>query len=77
MDDRMVTISVKIPKELRARLKKSHIRVSAVVRHILERKALEEEARKLNGEIKRHRKLFDKISVEDVVRDLREDRAGG
>ncbi len=77
MDDRMVTISVKIPKELRARLKKSHIRVSAVVRHILERKALEEEARKLNGEIKRHRKLFDKISVEDVVRDLREDRARG
>ena len=73
-DEQMVTISVKVPRELKARIKKSKIRVSRVVRQILERKTLEEEARKLDEELRKHKKLFEKISIEDVVRDIREDR---
>jgi len=75
MDDKMVTISVKIPKALKARLKKSNIKVSAMVRNMLERKTLEEEAKRLDAELRKHRKIFAKISIEDVVRDIREDRA--
>lgn len=75
MDEQMVTISVKIPKELKARIKKSHIKVSTMVRHLLERTTLEEEAKMLDDDIRRHKKLFAKISVEDVVNDIREDRA--
>jgi post-segregation antitoxin (ccd killing protein) len=74
MDDKMVTISVKIPKELKARLKKSHIKVSALVRSVLERKTLEEEALKLDEELRKHKKLFSKINIEDVVEGIRNDR---
>ncbi len=72
--EQMVTISVKIPKRLKERLKKSHMKVSRTVRSLLERETLEEEARKLNEDIKKHRKIFDKVSIEDVVRDIKEDR---
>lgn len=72
--EQMVTISVKIPKKLKERIKKSHIKISKAVRSLLERETLEEEARKLNEDIKKHKKIFDKISVEDVIRDIREDR---
>jgi hypothetical protein len=74
MDDKMVTISVKIPKALKARLKKSNIKVSTMVRNMLERKALEEEAKRLDVELRKYRKIFAKISIDDVVRDIREDR---
>jgi Ulp1 family protease len=74
MDDKMVTISVKIPKSLKVRLKKSNIKVSAMVRNLLERKTLEEEAKRLDAELRKYRKIFAKISIDDVVRDIREDR---
>lgn len=70
----MVTISVKISRALKARMKRSHIKVSEEVREFLEAKTLKNEAEKLDIELKRHKKLFEKISVEDVVRDIREDR---
>jgi len=70
----MVTISVKIPVELKSKIKKSRMKVSNVVRALLEREMLEEEAHKLDAEIKKHKRIFDKLSVEQVVKDLREDR---
>lgn len=73
----MVTISVKIPKTLKARIKRSRMKVSMEVRNFLETKTLEEEAERLNGELRKHKKLFDKIKIEDVVEDVRNDRYGG
>lgn len=72
--EQMITISVKIPKELKERLKKSHVKVSRVVRNLLEREMLEEEARRINQDVKEHKKAFDKLSVEEVVKRIREDR---
>ena len=72
--EQMVTISVKIPKTLKERMKKSHMKASRVLRGLLERGMLEEEARRINEEVRKHRKAFDKLSVEQVVKDLREDR---
>lgn len=73
--EQMVTISVKVPRGLRERIKRSRVKVSKVVRTLLEQKILEEEARKINEEVKKHKKVFEKLSIEAVVNDLREDRA--
>lgn len=73
--ERMVTISVKVPRGLRERIKKSRVKVSEVVRNLLEQQILEEEARKINEEVKKHKKAFDRLSIEAVVNDLRKDRA--
>ncbi|MDE1857129.1 MAG: hypothetical protein KGH98_03545 [Candidatus Micrarchaeota archaeon] len=72
--ERMVTISVKIPRRVKIGMGRLHIKPSKL-RALLEREILEEEARKLNSDIDKHKKIFDKISVEDVVEDIREDRA--
>ena len=61
MEEQMVTISVKIPKALKSRIERSHMKVSTVVRNMLERKTLEEEAKLLNEESKKHKKLFEKL----------------
>jgi len=71
----MVTISVKIPKKLKDRMKRSRIKTSTVIREFLERKTFEEEARKLDEDIRKHRKIFDKLSVEEVVEEIRKDRS--
>ncbi len=72
--EQMVVISVKIPKGLKDKIKKSKLNVSGEVRAMLEKKVLDGEIRKLKEDIKKHKKIFDKISVEDVVRQIREDR---
>ncbi len=73
--EQMVTISVKVPKGLKERIKKSNMRISRVVRNLLERQLLEEEARKINEDVKKNKKTFDILSIDAVVNDLREDRA--
>lgn len=74
MAEEMVTISVKIPKTLKMRLKRNHMRVSRRVRNFLETEALKEEADKLDVELRKHKKIFNKIKMDDVVEDLRNDR---
>ncbi len=75
--EQMVTISVKIPIAWKERMKRSRIKASKMVRNLLERGLLEEEARKLDEDIKKHQKIFNKLSVEEVVRQIRKDRYGG
>jgi hypothetical protein len=72
--EQMVTISVKIPRGLKERLKSSRIKTSKVVRELLERKMLEEEAHRINEEVEKHKRAFDKLSVAEVVKRIREDR---
>jgi post-segregation antitoxin (ccd killing protein) len=73
--EQMVTISVKVPRGLKERIKKSRVKVSQIVRSLLEQKILEEESRKINEEVKKRKGAFDKLSIEAIVNDLREDRA--
>jgi len=72
--EQMVVISVKISKRLKDKIKKSKFNLSGEVRTMLEKKMLEGEIRKLKEDIKKHKKIFDKISIDDVVRQIREDR---
>ena len=69
-----MVISVKISKRLKDKIKKSKFNLSGEVRTMLEKKMLEGEIRKLKEDIKKHKKIFDKISIDDVVRQIREDR---
>ena len=75
--EQMVTVSVKIPRNLKERIKHSKIKMSKVIREMLEEKMIDEEVNRLKGDIKKHKKIFDKISVEQVVKDIREDRDRG
>ena len=72
--EQMVVISVKIPRRLKDKIKRSKFNLSGEVRTMLEKKMLEGEIRKLKEDIKKHKKIFDKISIDDVVRQIREDR---
>ena len=56
------------------RLKRTHMKVSKKVRSFLETEALREEAERLDKELRKHRKIFSKIKIEDVVEDIRNDR---
>lgn len=70
----MITISIKIPKALKDKIKKSGRKVSPIVRSALEREILLDEAHKLNSDVRKHKRIFDKINIEDVVKDIREYR---
>ena len=72
--EQMIAISVKIPKRLKERMKKSHMKASKIVRELLEQKMMDEEVKKLSADIKKQKKIFDKLSIEAVVEDLRNDR---
>lgn len=72
--DEMVVISVKIPKSLKDKIKRSKRSLSETVRSMLEHEALYEEALQLNRDVKKNREIFDKIAVEDVVSSIRHDR---
>lgn len=69
-----VTVSARIDKALREKLKRYGISVSKVIRRALEeevRKAEEEEIRKILGRIGR---ILEKIPEEEVVKSIRENR---
>lgn len=71
---RYVTVSVKIPREVKEKLEGYGVKISEVVR-----KAIEEEFRRvvveeLKKEIEKNRDIIDKISTEFIVESIREDR---
>jgi hypothetical protein len=69
-----VTVSARIDRALREKLKRYGISASKVIRRALEedvRKAEEEEIRKILGRIGR---ILEKIPEEEVVKSIRENR---
>jgi post-segregation antitoxin (ccd killing protein) len=68
----LVTISAKIPKSLREKLKKYGVRISDVVRCALEEEVLKREEEKLRETLDEIcAKVGRKISEEDVVSTIR------
>ncbi|MDE1850455.1 MAG: CopG family transcriptional regulator [Candidatus Micrarchaeota archaeon] len=72
--EQMVTISVKIPKRLKEKISKSHLKVSSVVRSMLEERMIEGDVEKLQKYMKRHKKLLDKLTIGEAAKYVREDR---
>ncbi|MEM3437418.1 MAG: hypothetical protein QXP55_02625 [Nitrososphaerales archaeon] len=69
-----VTISVKVPLELKEKLKKLGIKPSNLIRKAIEEEVKSREVERIKGEIEVLKPLLDKISIEEVVKSIREDR---
>jgi hypothetical protein len=67
-----VVISVRIPEELKRELEKYNINEAEVIRRALINEVKKAKARELEKQI--DDELLSKISVEDVVKSIREDR---
>jgi post-segregation antitoxin (ccd killing protein) len=68
------TISAKIPKELREKMKEYGIKSSEVIRKAIFEEIRKIEARELKEEIKSIKPIINKISIESVIQSIREDR---
>ena len=69
-----VTVSVKIPQELKEKMKQLNIKASKVLRTAIEEEVRRREAEKLGEDIDKLKPVLDKVSMEDVVKTIREDR---
>ena len=73
---RYVTVSVKIPTELREKMRKLGIRPSALLRRAIEEEVRRLEAERVKRKIEELKPILDRITMEDVVQAIREDREG-
>ena len=69
-----VTVSTKIPKQLKEKIQKFKIKPSKILRKALEDEVKKREVEELKAEIDRLKPILAKISVDDVVKSIREDR---
>ena len=69
-----VTVSAKIPAKLRERMRRLKIMPSRIFHKAIEEELKAKETKNLKAGAKKLRKLFAKISTEEAVRSIREDR---
>jgi Ulp1 family protease len=69
-----VTVSTKIPKQLKEKIQKFKIKPSKILRKALEDEVKKREVEELKVEIEKLKPILDKVSVEDIVKSIREDR---
>jgi len=69
-----VTVSTKIPKPLKERMIKLKIKPSKLLRKAIEDEVKRKEVEELKNQIAKLKPILDKISIEDVVKSIREDR---
>ena len=74
MVQQSVTVSTKIPKQLKEKIQKFKIKPSKILRKALEDEVKKREIEELKEEIDRLKPILEKISVEDIVKGIREDR---
>lgn len=71
---RLVTVSAKIPEELKRRMEGLGIKPSRVIREAIEREVRRREAEKLLEVLDEAKLILDKLSVERAIKSIREDR---
>jgi antitoxin CcdA len=69
-----VTVSTKIPKQLKEKIQKFKIKPSKILRKALEDEVKKREVEELKAEIDKLKPILDKVNVEDIVKSIREDR---
>lgn len=69
-----VTVSTKIPKQLREKIQRLKIKPSKILRKALEDEVKKREVEELKEEINKLKPILEKISLDDVVKNIREDR---
>ncbi len=68
------TISAKIPKELRKKMKEYGIKSSEVIRKAIYREIKKNEMKKIKEEMNSIKPIINKIPIESVIQSIREDR---
>jgi hypothetical protein len=69
-----VTVSTKIPKQLKEKIQRLKIKPSKILRQALEDEVKRREIEELKEQIKQMQPILDKISTQDIVKSIREDR---
>jgi antitoxin CcdA len=68
------TVSTKIPKQLREKMQRLKIKPSKILRKALEDEVKKREIEELKKEIANIKPILEKVSLEDTVKSIREDR---
>ncbi|MGD0451424.1 MAG: CopG family transcriptional regulator [Candidatus Bathyarchaeia archaeon] len=74
MVQQCVTVSTKIPKQLKEKIQRFKIKPSKILRKALEDEVKKREMEELKEEIDRLKPILEKVSIEDIVKGIREDR---
>ncbi|MGA2683037.1 MAG: type II toxin-antitoxin system CcdA family antitoxin [Candidatus Bathyarchaeia archaeon] len=69
-----VTVSTKIPKQLKEKMRTLKIKPSKILRKAIEDEIKRKEAEQLKQEIIRLKPILEKVGMEDIVSSIREDR---
>jgi antitoxin CcdA len=69
-----VTVSTKIPKQLKEKIERFKIKPSKILRKALEDEVKKREIQELKEEIDRLKPILEKVSMEDLVKSIREER---
>lgn len=68
------TVSVKVSSEMKDKMRKYGIKTSDVLRDALEKEIRRKEIEEIEAELESIKDVLEKISIEDVVKSIREDR---
>jgi antitoxin CcdA len=74
MVQQCVTVSTKIPKQLKEKIKKFKIKPAKILRKALEDEVRKREVEELKEELERLKPVLEKLSMDDVVKSIRDDR---
>lgn len=69
-----MTVSTKIPKQLKERMQRLKIKPSKILKKALEDEVKKRELEELKEEITRLKPILNKINTEDTVKSIRENR---
>lgn len=74
MIQQCVTVSTKIPKQLKEKIERFKIKPSKILRKALEDEVKKREIEELKEEIDRLKPILEKVNIEDIVKSIREER---
>ena len=69
-----MTVSTKIPKQLKEKIQRFKIKPSKILRKALEDEVRKKEVEELKEKIDRLKPILEKVNAEDIVKSIREDR---
>jgi antitoxin CcdA len=68
------TVSARIPTDLKEKMDRFNVKASQVIREALEDEVRRKELEELRERAQRLKPLLDRVTTEEVVRSIREDR---
>ena len=68
------TVSARIPQELKEKINRYNVKTSEIIRSALEEEVRKRELEELKAEVHRLKPILDRITTEEVVKSIREDR---